>query len=128
MIRATYSGATGFLTSNDRRDRSGWTTRPWSPATRSVTPGAITDPGTSAGAATPYPSNIFVTGLPGQVTKVTASLKGLSHTAPIDFDILLSGPTPARNVILLSDAGGQSAASNVDVDFDDRRAGPCRTR
>ena len=90
-IQAVYSGSTGFLTSNDnlsqRVDNATVVT-----GTTYCNTGAITGPGTSAGSATPYPSNIFVTGLPGQVTKVTATLKGLTHSAPIDFDVLLSGP------------------------------------
>ena len=116
LIRATYGGATGFLTSNgtlsQRVDNATTVT-----GTTFCNAGPLTTP--DRGAATPYPSNVFVTGLTGQVTKVTAQLRGLSHQAPIDLDILLSGPTPTRNVFLMSDSGGQSAVSTLDLTFDD---------
>lgn len=122
LIRATYSGATGFLTSNgtvsQRVDNTTVVT-----GTTFCNTGTITGPAAAAGTASPYPSNVFVSGLSGQVTKVTATLKGLSHSHPPDFDIMLSGPTPARNVVLLSDAGGQTAVSNADLIFDDAAAG-----
>jgi len=44
------------------------------------------------GSATPYPSNILVSGLTGTITKVTVTLSGFSHTAPDDVDVLLVGP------------------------------------
>ena len=119
LIRASFSGATGYLTSNgtlsQRVDNVTVVTD-----TTFCNTGTITTP--ERGAATPYPSNIFVTGLTGQVTKVTAQLKGLSHTAPIDYDILLSGPTPTKNVFLMSDSGGQNPVSNVNLTFDDDAA------
>ena len=121
LIRATYSGATGFLTStgtvSQRVDNATTVT-----GNLYCNTGAITIP--NAGSASPYPSNIRVTGLAGNVTKVTAELKGLSHSAPIDRDILLSGPTPTTNLFLLSDGGGQSPVSNVDLTFDDAAASP----
>ncbi|HVK43312.1 MAG TPA: Ig-like domain-containing protein, partial [Micropruina sp.] len=119
LIRATFGGATGFLTSNgsvsQRVDNATTVT-----GRTFCNTGAISGP--QQGTSTPWPSNVFVSGLGGNVTKVTASLKGLSHTAPIDFDILLSGPTPADNVLLLSDGGGQNAVSNLNLNFDDAAA------
>lgn len=79
--------------------------------------GAIATP--SSGAAQLYPSPVSVAGLSGVVTKVTATLMGVTHPIPIDFDVLLSGPDPAKNLILLSDAGGQTQVSNIDLTFDD---------
>ena len=119
LIRATYSGATGFLTStgtvSQRVDNATTVT-----GNLYCNTGTITVP--NAGSASPYPSNIKVSGLGGNVTKVTAELKGLSHQTPIDLDILLSGPTPTKNVFLLSDGGGQSPVSNVNLTFDDDAA------
>lgn len=119
VIRATYSGAPGYLTSTrtlaQRVDNATVVTD-----TTFCNTGVITAP--DSGNAVPYPSNVFVTGLSGQVTKVVASLRGLSHSTPIDLDVLLSGPTPTRNVILLSDAGGEAPVSNVNVTFDDAAA------
>ena len=121
LIRATFSGATGFLTSNgtvsQRVDNATTIT-----GRTFCNAGPITVPG--SGPATAYPSNIFVTGLTGPITKVTAQLTGLSHQAPIDFDILLSGPTSPRNLDLMSDSGGQNPVSNVNLTFDDAAAGP----
>ncbi len=119
-IRATYSGTTGFLTSNgtvtQRVDNATVVT-----GNTFCNTGSITVP--ALGTSSPYPSNITVSGLSGQVTKVTAQLKGLSHTAPLDLDILLAGPTPTTNVPLWSDAGGQNAVSGLDLTFDDGAAG-----
>ncbi|MEO7589169.1 MAG: Ig-like domain-containing protein, partial [Arachnia sp.] len=115
-IRATFSGAAGLLASNgafaQRVDNATVVT-----GNTFCNTGIITVP--SVGAAQPYPSNITVSGLSGTITKVTASLKGLSHQAPIDLDVLLSGPAPSTNLFLLSDAGGFNPVSNVNVTFDD---------
>ncbi len=120
LIRATYSGATGLLTSTGTVSQRVDNTTTVEGNLYCNT-GAITVP--NAGASTPYPSNIRVSGLAGNVTKVTAELKGVSHTTPIDLDILLSGPTPSKNLFLLSDGGGQNPASNVNLTFDDAAAG-----
>ncbi|TDN93246.1 Ig-like domain-containing protein [Microbacterium sp. BK668] len=118
LVTATYSGSTGFLTSNgslsQRVDNATVVT-----GNTFCNPGAVTVPG--AGAAVPYPSNITVSGLAGPVAKVTATLSGLSHTAPIDLDVLLSGPTGA-NVVLMSDVGGTTPVSGTTVTFDDTGA------
>ena len=120
LIRATYSGASGLLTSNGtithRVDNATTVTD-----TTFCNTGVITVP--NVGPASPYPSNIFVTGLTGQITKVTAQVKGLTHQAPIDLDVLLSGPDSSRNLFLMSDSGGQTPVSNVTLDFDDAAAG-----
>jgi subtilisin-like proprotein convertase family protein len=70
------------------------------------------------GTATPYPSSINVSGLAGNVTKVTVKLYGLSHSFPDDIDMLLVGPT-GQSVVLMSDTGGGADISNVDLTFDD---------
>jgi streptogramin lyase/subtilisin-like proprotein convertase family protein len=64
----------------------------------------ITTPGT-AGNATPYPSEISVSGVEGPVTSVRLRLLGLSHSRPDDLDILLVGPQ-GQKVLVMSDAGG----------------------
>jgi subtilisin-like proprotein convertase family protein len=119
QIRAVFSGATGFLGSTSdpfgqRIDnRTVVTDRTFCNPGRIATPAGV-------GASTPYPSNIFVSGLAGQITKVTARLRGITHTESQDLDILLSGPTPARNLFLLSDVGRNAdAVTNADVVFDD---------
>lgn len=74
-----------------------------------------------SGTATPYPEHIFVSGLAGQLGKVTVSLRGLSHPRPDDIDLLLVGPTGAQ-LIALSDVGGTISTSNVTLTLDDTAA------
>jgi uncharacterized repeat protein (TIGR01451 family) len=73
------------------------------------------------GAAVPYPSTLEVTGVPGPITKVTATLHGLTHGFPDDLDFLLVGPTGART-LLMSDCGGGNPLSEVTLTFDDAAA------
>lgn len=74
-----------------------------------------------SGTATPYPSSIVITGLNGAISRVTATLSGLSHTYPSDLDILLVGPG-GQSVILMSDAGGGNPVTNQTLTFDDAAA------
>jgi uncharacterized repeat protein (TIGR01451 family) len=69
-------------------------------------------------AGSPYPSTINVSGLTTLVCQVTVSVSGLSHSWPDDIDLLLVGPG-GQTVVLMSDAGGGSALSNVTLTFDD---------
>ncbi|HET8971392.1 MAG TPA: Ig-like domain-containing protein, partial [Candidatus Nanopelagicales bacterium] len=121
QIVATYGGATGFLASNgslaQRVDNPTVATGNTFCNTGTVTPPMV-------GTAQPYPSHILVSGLSGEVSKVTATLKGVSHSAPIDLDIMLAGPTASKNLLLMSDAGGQDPVGNADLTFDDDAAGP----
>src|SRR4051794_37240998 len=71
-----------------------------------------------SGQASPYPSEVFVSGMTGTVTKVTVGLRGLSHPSPADVDVLLVSPGGATTV-LLSDTGGSDDAANLDLPFDD---------
>lgn len=71
-----------------------------------------------AGPAAPYPSSISVTGVTGQIGRITVALSGLSHTYPDDIDMLLVGPG-GQKVLLMSDAGGGNGLNNVNVTFDD---------
>ena len=71
--------------------------------------------------ATPYPSTINVLGLPGVISKVRVTLRGLSHTFPNDIDVLLVGPT-GQNLVLMSDVGGSGVVANVALTFDDDAA------
>ncbi|MCY7345346.1 MAG: S8 family serine peptidase [Pyrinomonadaceae bacterium] len=69
------------------------------------------------GLGSPYPSNIAVTGMSGTITKVKATLNGISQTYPDDLDIILVAPNGARSV-LMSDAGGSGVISGVNLTFD----------
>ncbi len=84
-------------------------------------PITITDGQTPPTASNPYPSPITVSGLAGNITKVTVTLTGLSHTFPDDIDMLLVAPSGAK-LIIWSDVGGATAASNVTITLDDAAA------
>jgi subtilisin-like proprotein convertase family protein len=85
-------------------------------------PAAITiNDATTIGTGNPYPANISVSGLMGNVTNVTVTLSNLNHTFPDDFDMLLVGPTGA-NLILMSDVGGSDDVVNRTITFDDAAA------
>ncbi|HET6890303.1 MAG TPA: proprotein convertase P-domain-containing protein [Pyrinomonadaceae bacterium] len=71
--------------------------------------------------SSPYPSTINVAGVVGTVTKVTATVKGLSHTFPGDIDMLLVGPG-GQKLLLMSDVGGGTDV-NATLTFDDTAAG-----
>ncbi|HEY6168605.1 MAG TPA: proprotein convertase P-domain-containing protein, partial [Verrucomicrobiae bacterium] len=74
-----------------------------------------------AAPATPYPSTIAISGFAGNVTKVTASVNGISHTYPADVDILLVSPG-GQKVMLMSSAGSGFDIVNVNLTFDDSAA------
>jgi len=82
-------------------------------------PAAITIP--ASGAGTPYPSSVTVAGVPGTISKVTATVYGFSHSYPADVDFLLVGPT-GQNVLLLSSTGGGEDAVGANLTFDDAAA------
>ncbi len=71
----------------------------------------------NSGAANPYPSTISVSGITDTVIDVNVTLSGLTHTFPDDLDILLVGPG-GQSVLLMSDAGGSSNISGVNLTFD----------
>jgi len=85
-------------------------------ATTISNPGAISIP--DSGAATPYPSDITVSGLTGTITDLNVTISGLSHTFPADIDILLVGPG-GQKIILMSDVGGATDVLNINLTLDD---------
>lgn len=119
LVTATYNGTAAFATSSDTVDQ-----RVDNDTAVTGTTYCNTGPITidDDGPATPYPSNIFVSGLGGALTKVTVTLKNVSHGFAGDVDALLAGPA-GQNVVLVSDAG-TAPVSNVTVNFDDAAAGP----
>lgn len=70
--------------------------------------------------ASPYPSTLVVPGLP-PVQKATVQLLGFNHTYPRDVDVILVGPSGARSW-LMSDPGGTSTVTGVNLTFDDAAA------
>jgi uncharacterized repeat protein (TIGR01451 family) len=73
------------------------------------------------GGSMPYANPLQVTGMTGQIGKVTASLLGLSHTYVHDVNALLVGPTGVK-VLLMSHAADQSSVDNANVTFDQTAA------
>ena len=71
--------------------------------------------------ATPYPSNISVSGLPRGVTDVNVTLSSLDHTWPDNIDVLLVGPA-GQSVMVMSDVGGGNSVSGVNLTLDDQAA------
>lgn len=69
--------------------------------------------------ATPYPSNIVVSGLSGTVSDVNVTLSGVTHAFQGDIEVLLVSPAGGtKNLVLLSDAGTGSFSS-ASITFDD---------
>ena len=81
--------------------------------------GGITIP--NASTASTYPSRVIVSGLGGSISKVTLSLNGLTTPTPDDLDLLLVGPG-GQTFLFMSDAGGASALSGVNLTLDDAAA------
>jgi hypothetical protein len=84
------------------------------------------------GPAKHYPSSIVVSGVPGTVTNVTATVIGLDSASADDIDMALVGPNEEQ-VMLMSDACGlnPSTLSDETFSFDDAAPsflsdnGPC---
>jgi subtilisin-like proprotein convertase family protein len=70
------------------------------------------------GAATPYPSEIEVECVPGDIEKVTVLLSGLSHEFGEDVQMLLVAPN-GQSVVLMANAGGDYKIENATLLFDD---------
>jgi subtilisin-like proprotein convertase family protein len=73
------------------------------------------------GIASPYPSDLQVSGLPGKVTSVIVNLTNFSHSSPDDVDLLLVSPS-GRSAVIMSDVGGGNPVSNITLTLDDNAA------
>jgi len=67
-------------------------------------------------AASPYPSNIAVTGLNGNITDVSVTLHGISHTWVGDLNLLLVAPN-GQTVALLRRLGRNGSGFGSSVNF-----------
>ncbi|MDQ1416677.1 MAG: large repetitive protein [Acidimicrobiaceae bacterium] len=88
---------------------------------------ALNDPnsqstGNNNALATPYPSNVFVSGLSGTVDHVAVTLSNVTYSHSQDIDVLLVGPG-GQNLILVANLGPNSGsgapATNATVTFSD---------
>lgn len=89
-----------------------------SPTHASQTAGPITVRDNAV--ALPYPSSLTVTGMP-TISTLALTLQGFTHSYPADVDILLVAPN-SQSVLVLSDAGGSNAVSNLRLRFVDGAA------
>ncbi len=98
-----------------------------SPAAIPIADGTGAPPHTR-GLASPYPSSITVSEFSATVSRVTVTLRDITHPNPDDLDMMLVGPR-GQNVVLLSDAGAELRRSTTSRSRSTmpRRAGP-RTR
>jgi subtilisin-like proprotein convertase family protein len=82
--------------------------------------GTITIP--DVGAASPYPSEITVSGATRAVGRVAVRLR-LTHDSPEDIDVMLVGPG-GQAVMLMSDVGGAPLSASTTVTFADEATAP----
>ncbi|GAB4451596.1 MAG: hypothetical protein OHK0029_01060 [Armatimonadaceae bacterium] len=68
--------------------------------------------------ATPYPSNIAVSGMTGSIIDLSVTLHGLSHTFPGDIAGLLVGPSGVTTSLMVG-AGGADPVNGVTLTFRD---------
>jgi subtilisin-like proprotein convertase family protein len=72
----------------------------------------------AVGPSTPNPTSLDIDAVPGTITDVDVVVRSISHTFPSDLDLMLVGPGGQR-VVLMSDAGSNSAVSDLYLGFDD---------
>jgi subtilisin-like proprotein convertase family protein len=78
---------------------------------------------TAPGTATPYPSEIEVSGLDFLISDVNVTVSGLSHPSPDDIGLLLVSPT-GDSTLLMTDSGGVfTNVSGINLTFDDAASG-----
>lgn len=71
--------------------------------------------------ASPYGSPINISGVSGVISTISVTLNGFTHSSPADVDILLVSPN-GKSVVVMSDAGGTAAVSNLDLTFNESAA------
>jgi hypothetical protein len=115
-ITATYNGTVNYLTSNGTVSQivNNHTVQT---GNQFCNQGPIAIPST-AGAATPYPSNIFVAGLSGNIGELTISLNNISSSNIQQTDMLLVGPTGTA-IVPFANVGDMSTISGVNITLDD---------
>jgi VCBS repeat-containing protein len=76
-----------------------------------------------AGKATPYPSNITVSGLDPSISDVNVTVSGFSHRFPDDVGLLLESPAGQSTILMTDSGGGRPGVSNINLTFDDAASG-----
>ncbi|HZL44166.1 MAG TPA: hypothetical protein VFD66_12910, partial [Verrucomicrobiae bacterium] len=75
-------------------------------------------PSNTVGPSSPFPSSIIVSGMTNPVSRVTVTIRGLTHGNGSDVDLLLVGPS-GTNVMLMSNCSYESDVSYAFLTFDD---------
>ncbi|HMN91366.1 MAG TPA: DUF4082 domain-containing protein, partial [Saprospiraceae bacterium] len=116
VITATYNGATGFNTSNGSLVQvvNNMTVVNGNSFCNegSITLADGNDGGSVGTPGTPYPSNIFVSGLSGTIQSITVDIKGLMHNKASDIDLLLVAPT-GETFLMMTGAGSTFSNTNL---------------
>jgi len=81
-------------------------------------PGQMYIPYPDEGPANPYPSDIAVSGVNGDVSAVTVTVSNLIHGFPHDIGMLLVGPTGASCVLMSAAADYSTITTPITVTFD----------
>lgn len=71
----------------------------------------------ASGNASVYPSTVNVSGLAGTISNIRVNLTNLTHSWPIDVDIVLFGPTGAHSIIMTDAIGGSGGISGRNYTF-----------
>ena len=121
VITGTYNGTPALLTSSGTVTQVVDNTTTTPDGDTWCNTGGITVP--SSGTGTPYPSRITVSGAGTAISLLTVDLADVAHTTPFDLEVLLVGPA-GQNIVLMSDVGGSTPATAVDLTFADSAGGP----
>jgi uncharacterized repeat protein (TIGR01451 family) len=71
-----------------------------------------------SGRASPYPSSLSVTGVPGQIQDITVTLHVVSHTYTADIVVLLVAPD-GQGVVLMSNVAGGTDTEDITLTVND---------
>lgn len=104
---------TGLTGVDAKKKKRKTVTRTFSNSTEVTTPGS--------GQATPYPSEIQVSGFrKGKIKRVRVFLNGYSAPVPDNIDVMLSTTQiPGQTAVIMSDVGAAVAVSDIDLILDD---------
>ena len=116
LITAVYNGTANFITSNGSFTQT-VNNHTVVTGNQYCNPGAVTLSNTAA-SASPYPSQIFVSGAGSLVTNVTLALNHIGSGDVQAMDLLLVDPN-GKKFVPFAHAGDANPISNVDVTLGD---------
>src|SRR6185436_8263488 len=71
------------------------------------------------GATMLYPSPVTLSGQPSYICSTTVDLLGITHSRPDDIDALLTRPDGTPKALIMSDVGGTTAVSGLNLTLAD---------